>query len=159
MVTVKRDLDDINLPETNVNIGLQFKDFKNKTQLVGYAKYVDGHWLYSTTAINLTEEYCRKFPDILKCVNQIDRRYKVNESEIFPNDREKLQEVKNWLDEQGHLKSEVVKCGAQLLQKDIVENILQAIEQLKVCKWWFKSQRKYLSFYHYFMIDSTRQNS
>lgn len=143
LVTPKKDPQSPNISENNVNIGLQFKDFKNKTQLVGYAKYVEGHWMYSTTAINLTEEYCRKFPDILKCVNQIDRRYKVHESEIFPNNGEKLQEVKKWLDEQGHLKSEIVKCGAQLLQKDVIHNILQAIEQLKVCKKWFTNQLNY----------------
>lgn len=124
----------LNESEKIVNIGLQFKNLKNKTQLSGYAKYVDGHWKYSTAAIDLAEEYCRLFPEILKCVNQIDRRYKIYETEIYPDYRcSRLEEVLMWLQSKGHLKSEIVKCGAELLQKEAIDSILDAIEQLKVC--------------------------
>lgn len=128
---------DCNDADCVVNIGLSFKNWKSQTQLAGYAKLVDGNWMLSTTAISLAEEYCRRFPQIIQYLNLNDRCQRIAEHELFvPNCGVQLEDVTNWLKEKGHLKSEMVKCSDKLVEKDVVENILQTIEQLKVSEYF-----------------------
>ncbi|KAM7349373.1 5'-3' exoribonuclease pacman isoform 1-T2 [Cochliomyia hominivorax] len=127
----KSDLPD-NL--SNLNIGLQFKYIKQQEELAGYARRVDNQWLLSSKAISLIQSYIENFPIVFEYLSKnSDHGELLFEQDLFPNDvgEKKVEEIVAWLKEQDHIKAEKVACGSKTMEKESVEKILDAIEQLK----------------------------
>ncbi|XP_023298074.2 5'-3' exoribonuclease 1 [Lucilia cuprina] len=124
------------LPEnlSKLNIGLQFKYFKQQEELAGYARRVDNQWFLSSKAINLIQLYVARFPVVIEYLSKAsDRAELLFEQDLFPDDvgEKKVEEIVAWLKEQDHIKAERVACGSKTMEKESVEKILEAIEQLK----------------------------
>ncbi|XP_073829964.1 5'-3' exoribonuclease pacman [Musca autumnalis] len=127
----KSDLPD-NLAK--INIGLQFKYFKTQEELVGYTRRMDNQWFMSTKAINLIQDYIEKFPMVIEYLsNTSERSELLFEEDLFPNEvgAGKLEEIAAWLKEQPHMKAEKIACGSKTMEKEAVEKVLEAIEELK----------------------------
>lgn len=128
----KSDLPD-NLAK--INIGLQFKYFKSHEELVGYTRRMENQWFMSSKAIDLIQAYAEKFPRVIEYLStSSDRSDLLFEQDIFPNDvgEGKIEEIAAWLKEQPHTKAEKIACGSKTMEKEAVEKVLDAIEELKV---------------------------
>lgn len=125
------------LPEnlSKLNIGLQFKYIKQQEELSGYARRIDNQWFLSNKAIALIQAYVEKFPVVIEYLSKTSERAELLfEQDLFPQDvgEKKVEEIVAWLKEQDHTKAERVACGSKTMEKESVEKILDAIEQLKV---------------------------
>lgn len=128
----KSDLPD-NLAK--INIGLQFKYFKSQEELVGYTRRMDNQWFMSSKAIKLIEDYIERFPMVIEYLSSTSERSELLfEEDIFPKEvgSGKLEEIAAWLKEQPHMKAEKIACGSKTMEKEAVEKVLDAIEELKV---------------------------
>lgn len=128
----KSDLPD-NL--SKLNIGLQFKYVKHQEELAGYARRMDNQWFLSSKAIALVQSYVEKFPIVIEYLSKSsDRPELLFEQDLFPEDvgEKKVEEIVAWLKEQEHAKAERIACGSKTMEKEAVERVLEAIEQLKV---------------------------
>uniref|UniRef100_A0A1I8N9Q4 5'-3' exoribonuclease 1 n=1 Tax=Musca domestica TaxID=7370 RepID=A0A1I8N9Q4_MUSDO len=127
----KSDLPD-NLAK--INIGLQFKYFKSQEELVGYTRRMYNQWFMSSKAIKLIEDYIERFPMVIEYLSSTSERSELLfEEDIFPKEvgSGKLEEIAAWLKEQPHMKAEKIACGSKTMEKEAVEKVLEAIEELK----------------------------
>ncbi|XP_013116160.2 5'-3' exoribonuclease 1 [Stomoxys calcitrans] len=117
-----------------INIGLQFKYFKSNEELVGYTRRIHNQWFMSSKAIALVQSYVEKFPLIIEYLSTSnDRSDLLFEQDIFPNDvgEGKLEAIAAWLKDQPHSKAEKIACGSKTMEKEAVEKVLEAMEELK----------------------------
>ncbi|XP_075158427.1 5'-3' exoribonuclease pacman [Haematobia irritans] len=117
-----------------INIGLQFKFFKSQEELVGYTRRINNQWFMSSKAIALVQSYVEKFPMVIEYLSTSNERSDLFfEQDIFPNDvgEGKLEAIAAWLKDQPHTKAEKIACGSKTMEKEAVEKVLDAIEELK----------------------------
>lgn len=124
-----------------INVGLQLKFPKHSEELAGYTKSSRNQWLYSQKATASVEAYMEKYPKLFEALNQKigNNDAILFESEIFDKGQESdseetssLNKLAKWLKEQPHNKA-VRRCyGTDSLEKNTVEAIMSAVEELKV---------------------------
>ncbi|XP_018800269.1 PREDICTED: 5'-3' exoribonuclease 1 [Bactrocera latifrons] len=124
------------LPEnvSKVNIGLQLKFPKQQEERAGYCRRINNQWYYSSKAMSLIQEYYLKYPMVFDFLSRSsDRNEFCFEEDLFPKEvgERKLDEIITWLKSQDHVKADRRLCGSQTMEKEAVESVLDAIEQLK----------------------------
>ncbi|XP_036218346.2 5'-3' exoribonuclease 1 [Bactrocera oleae] len=124
------------LPEnvSKVNIGLQFKFPKQQEERAGYCRRINNQWYYSSKAITLIQEYYINYPMVFDYLSRSSERNEFCfEEDLFPDEvgEHKLDEIITWLKSQDHVKADRRLCGSQTMEKEAVESVLDAIEQLK----------------------------
>lgn len=119
---------------SKVNIGLQFKFPRQQEERTGYCRRINNQWYYSSKAISLIQEYYINYPMVFDYLSRSSERNEFCfEEDLFPDEvgQRKLDEVITWLKSQDHIKADRRLCGSQVMEKEAVESVLGAIEQLK----------------------------
>lgn len=101
----------------------------------GYCRRINNQWYYSSKAISLIQEYYINYPMVFDYLSRSSERNEFCfEEDLFPDEvgQRKLDEVITWLKSQDHIKADRRLCGSQVMEKEAVESVLGAIEQLKV---------------------------
>ncbi|XP_067640646.1 5'-3' exoribonuclease 1 isoform X2 [Eurosta solidaginis] len=124
------------LPEnlSKVNIGLQLKFPKQHEERAGYCRRINGQWYYSSKAILLIQEYYKLFPVVFDYLSRSSERAEFCfEEDLFPEEvgEHKVDEIITWIKSQGHMHADRRSCGSQSMEKEAVQGVLDAIEQLK----------------------------
>ncbi|XP_071451218.1 5'-3' exoribonuclease 1 [Hetaerina americana] len=129
------------------NIGLNLKFNKRNEEVPGFTKKDNNNtWLYSDKSIELLSEYIKTFPDLFSYLSEHTETNEFQEAVIFPEGTREgcgLKDVVEWLSQQAHTKVEHRKCGAQVLEDDIVQAIEKQIEGISEL---VKKGRKTLTF-------------
>ncbi|XP_036318531.1 5'-3' exoribonuclease 1 isoform X1 [Rhagoletis pomonella] len=119
---------------SKVNIGLQFKFPKQQEERAGYCRRINNQWFYSTKAISLVQAYFEKFPMVFDYLSRSSERNEFCfEEDLFPEEvgEHKVDEIITWLNSQEHMQADRRSCGSQTMEKEAVQGVLDAIEQLK----------------------------
>ncbi|XP_055678053.1 5'-3' exoribonuclease 1 isoform X2 [Lutzomyia longipalpis] len=121
---------DDNVKKTNV--GLLMQSRKANTEIPGYTKKIQGYWYYSPGVVKIVSDYLNKFPRLFSLL--ADRR----QGEIFEEDLQPtelngslLQEMVAFVKEQPHYNMERQQIGSQFIEKDILEEIIDVVQETK----------------------------
>lgn len=107
-----------------VNIGLELKFEGKRQKVMGYTKKINNGkvWGFSSLAINLINEYKKKFPKIFVALAKTDAKEIPKLSAV--STKEEIKEVRKWL---GGLRSELVPVSLE--SESFTKFSFQAIEQ------------------------------
>lgn len=126
------------LPEhaKKFNVALQLRFVKQNEEVQGYTKKAGNNWLFSRRCMQLVDEYLTKFPMIIQFLSNQNVRDVYFESDLFPggiDPENNAENMQNWIKSHEYQKSDRVPCGTQTIEKEAVLNIIDSIEELKVC--------------------------
>lgn len=106
-----------------VNIGLDMKFDARRLKVLGYTRKDNKFWEYSPLAIEVFKEYQRKFPQLLKNLNNVASRRDMPDISEVSNENE-IKEVRRWLKEK---KADMIQVS---LESDSLTRFsISAIEQ------------------------------
>lgn len=81
------------------------------------------------------QAYFEKFPMVFDYLSRSSERNEFCfEEDLFPEEvgEHKVNEIITWLNSQEHVQADRRSCGSQTMEKEAVQGVLDAIEQLKV---------------------------
>ncbi|AOA63264.1 5'-3' exoribonuclease 1 [Komagataella phaffii CBS 7435] len=95
----------VNGAKKTVNIGLDLKFEGRKLKVLGYTKRNEKHWSYSALAVNLLQQYQKRFPSVFKIISLRNDSSIPEAKELFPQVPasqvdEKVNELVAWVKEQ-----------------------------------------------------------
>ncbi|KAK7867257.1 hypothetical protein R5R35_000245 [Gryllus longicercus] len=114
--------------ENKTNIGLNLKFNKKNEEIPGYTKKDNGMWLYSLKAVELVASYMQQFPELFDYLSANTGNDVFNEADVFPNSKDKIPAISNWLKTQPYYIIERQVCGAAVLDPEIVQEIERTVD-------------------------------
>jgi len=112
------------------NLGLNLKFEAKKLKVLGYSRKRGNGWEFSEKAIALLREYREKFPDFFQALERNPHGDIYQDTEFYPADivKQKMAEIKNWLNSIQSNGLEKVPLEAQQLDGDTVKRIEAAVD-------------------------------
>jgi 5'-3' exoribonuclease 1 len=109
----------------------KFSSFQNE-ELLGYTKKTPQSWTYSDEAIAIIQAYAEKYPQLFQQLAQTSHGSADNyfEADLFPTEigEGRVNEMVKWVKSQPHSSAERRTCGTVTLEKEIVEELIEAVE-------------------------------
>lgn len=115
-----------------VNVGLLMQSRKANTEIPGFTKKIQGHWYFSRDVIKIVSEYLNKFPRLFSLLAE-RKMGDIFEEDLQPNelDGSILQEMQAFVREQPHYNMERQQIGAQMIEREIIEEMIEVVNQNK----------------------------
>ncbi|OLL25405.1 5'-3' exoribonuclease 1 [Neolecta irregularis DAH-3] len=87
--------------ETRVNLGLNLKFEARRMKVLGYSRKSNNGWEFSTKAIELLQEYKKRFPEFVSGIDKTSRSDMFKAEDLYPPQmaKKKIEEIKSWLKE------------------------------------------------------------
>ncbi|GAB0088576.1 5'-3' exoribonuclease 1 [Sergentomyia squamirostris] len=115
-----------------VNVGLLMQSRKANVEIPGYTKKIQGYWYYSKDVVKIVSDYLTKFPRLFNVLAE-KRIGDIFEQDLQPDqvDGSILQEMMAFVKEQPHYNMDRQQIGAQVVEKEIIEEVIEIVEENK----------------------------
>ncbi|XP_047138728.1 5'-3' exoribonuclease 1 isoform X1 [Hydra vulgaris] len=116
------------------NLGLKIKYTKKNLEMLGYARRSAFGWFYSASAVNLLNEYMKKFPEVFRGLESMASSDvdSFNFSDLFPQQSEDyLDHVSLYLKNLPCYDGQLIRCQSNVLEEPVVNRIEQAVNEIK----------------------------
>ncbi|XP_067006470.2 5'-3' exoribonuclease 1 [Anabrus simplex] len=115
---------------SKTNVGLNLKFNKKNEEIPGYTRKEGGVWYYSSKAVDLVQDYIKKFPELFDYLNYHTGNDVFYESDIFPDkpEEDNIAAITSWMKEQPYYSVERNACGAEILEPEVVQEIENIVD-------------------------------
>ncbi|XP_031621171.1 5'-3' exoribonuclease 1 [Contarinia nasturtii] len=123
--------------DKKINVGLQFKHFKQNEEVPGYTKSFNNQWLYSQETINVVQSYAMKFPQLFQLMNKQGKAQSdpIFESDLNADKKEDeenvLKQIQQWLKGLPCRTIARQPCGTQCLSRQAIDQVAKIIDNLR----------------------------